>query len=147
MTITKQCLSVSVKPIKTEQIMGLESVGDNINHRKKTFSLAMTKIRGETQVMLLSEKSWEKVCWHKYFGTSRYYSTFHSFSAVRKKKKSRLFIFLWLQLNHKQSTNLIRQGFTSLNLFVIKDRPFLNDAREEERSSRRYSTSNSIVKV
>lgn len=50
--------------------------------QKKPFSLAMIKIRGETQVMMISEKTWEnEVCWHKYFGTSRYYSTFHCFSA------------------------------------------------------------------
>lgn len=37
MTMTKQCLYGLVKPIKTEQIMGLDSVGDNMNHLKENF--------------------------------------------------------------------------------------------------------------
>ena len=82
-----------VESNKTEQIIGLESLGDIINRfkkipkqkTKKPFSLAMIKIRGENQVMMISEKTWEnEVCWDKYFGMSRYYSAFHSFSVRRK---------------------------------------------------------------
>lgn len=60
--MTKPCLSGLVEPNKTEQVMGLESFGDIISHLKNTqnkrpFSLAMIKIRGETEVMMMSEKT------------------------------------------------------------------------------------------